>query len=269
MKIALTGATGKLGNIVLRQLLYRKNANDIIVGVRRPEKAAHLTEQGVAVKYCDYDDHTSLEPSFKDASKLLLISSPHRDDTVRFKQHTAVIHAAKRAGVEHIAYTSIAYADKGRLPVHRLHLETEQVIRESGIPNTILRNAFYMDIIHMLRVREAVSSGRLVSPPGEWTFNTADREDLAQAAAAVLTEAGHENRTYELTATKVWKMDDLAHALTEATGRRIVHISDPAASNELFGLLPYSDMKSVSPDLKRLVGRPLRTVHDAVRSLFV
>ncbi|WP_409344643.1 SDR family oxidoreductase [Paenibacillus sp. MBLB4367] len=265
MKIAITGATGKLGRLVVRQLLYRTPPHNIAVSVRRPEAARRLAEQGVAVRYGDYDDPGSLEKSFAGAQKLLLISSSHPDDTVRFRQHTAAIDAARRAGVAHIAYTSIAFAEKGRLPLHRLHLKTELAIRESGIPYTILRNAYYMDVIHFLRVREALASGVLLSPPGEWAFNTASREDLGEAAAAVLTEEGHGNRVYELTSPRTWNLDELARALSAASGRRVIHRSDPAAVNEIFKLLPCSDMKSVSPDLERLIGHSPRTVEEEVR----
>lgn len=268
MKVVLTGSTGHLGSIVVRQLLYRKPAHEITVCVRKPEAADDWRRQGVGVTYGDYDVPDSLEPAFRGASKLLLISSPHPDDAVRLRQHTAAIHAARQAGVRHIVYTSVACAERGRLPLHRLHLQTEQAIRESLIPYTILRNAFYMDIVKFLGVREAAASGVLVSPPGEWIFNTASREDLALAAVAVLTEEGHENRTYELTASRAWKLPELARAVSESTGRHIAYRTDPAMKSNIYELLTCSDMAFVSPDLANLIGRPLRSLTDEVSAMF-
>ncbi|MFB9273772.1 SDR family oxidoreductase [Cohnella cellulosilytica] len=268
MKIALTGSTGKLGGMILKRLLLRCRAQDLIVSVRRPEAAEDWRASGISVRYGDYDAPESLEPSFRGADKLMMVSSPSTDETVRLRQHLSVIEAARQAGVGHIVYTSIFAPEKGKLPVHELHRNTEQAIRESGIPYTFLRNAYYTDIVHFLGIREAAASGILLSPPGHWSFNTASREDLASAAAAVLTEEGHEGRTYELTPPRTWNLAELARALTEATGRKVVHRKDPDYHNGIYRMLPYSDMNVVSDDLSRLVGRPLRSVADEVRELF-
>lgn len=265
MKIVLTGATGKLGGLILRQLSYRYRTEDIIVSSRRPQ-AAEL--RGVEARYGDYDAPESLAASFRGASQLMMVSSPVMDETVRLRQHLAVIDAAREAGVSHISYTSIFAPEKGRLPLHKLHLATEQAIKESGISYTILRNGYYMDIARMLGVREAAVGGELLSPPGSWRFNTVSREDLALAAAIVLTEDGHENRTYELVPPRTWGLDDLARAVSEATGRKVVHRADPAYRNSVYDMLPYSDMGFVSEDLVRLIGQPLRTIEDEVRKMF-
>ncbi|NBD25781.1 NmrA family NAD(P)-binding protein [Paenibacillus glycinis] len=268
MRIVLTGATGNLGGLVLQQLLYRVPASSLAVSVRKPEAAAEWQRQGIEIRHGDYDVPDSLGAAFRGATKLLLISSPHQDDAVRLRQHAGAIAAAKQAGVRHLVYTSIVRPEQGRLPLHRLHLQTEQLIRESKIPSTILRNAYYMDVVKFLGVREAAASGELWSPPGEWTFNTAAREDLAAAAATVLTEEGHDGRTYELTAPRVWKPEDLARAVAASTGRRVVHRTNPDLTNPVYRMLALADMRFTSEDLARLAGRPLRTMRDEVRTMF-
>ncbi|MCC3376275.1 NAD(P)H-binding protein [Cohnella sp. REN36] len=268
MKIAMTGATGHLGRLVAQALVRAGGAAQTSAIVRQPEKAANLAEAGVEVRYGDYDAPASLAEALRDVSALLFISSPERDDTIRLRQHRDVIGAAQAAGVRRIVYTSIAYAERGRLPLHRLHLGTEQAIRESGLAYTILRNAGYLDIVRFLGVREAAASGVLVSPPGDWTFNNAAREDLARATAAVLTEDGHEGRTYELTAPRVWRPRDLARAISAASGRRVVHRADPDMHGDIYRMLPLSETRLVSPDLERLAGGPLRTMRDEVNRIF-
>ncbi|QMV42460.1 NAD(P)H-binding protein [Cohnella cholangitidis] len=269
MRIVMTGATGNLGRLIANELLNRMRAEDLILSVRRPDavEVEPFRRQGAEVRYGDYDNPKSLREAFSGASRLLLVSSSHSDDTVRLKQHAAAIEAAAETGIEHLFYTSFAYAEKGRLPLHAMHLQTEQAIRASGLSYTILRNATYTDVLRFLGLREAVSSGILLSPPGDWTFNAASREDLAAAAATVLTEDGHENRMYELTASRAWNLGDLARALSEASGRRVVHRADPSMNNPLYGMLPLSDTRSVSPDLARLVGYPLQSLKDEVRKL--
>ncbi|MBB6670437.1 NmrA family NAD(P)-binding protein [Cohnella nanjingensis] len=268
MTIAMTGATGNLGQLIAKALIRAGHAPRTIASVRRPEKADSLSMAGIQVRHGDYDAPDTLAASFRDASKLLLVSSPERDDDVRLRQHRAAIRAAAHAGVRHIVYTSVAYPEKGKLPLHRLHLATEQAIRESGLSYTILRNAGYLDIVRFLGVREAALSGILLSPPGDWTFNNAAREDLALAAAAVLTEEGHEGRTYELTAARAWRLDDLARAIAKVTGRRVAHRADPDMHGDIYRLLPLSESRLVSPDLARLAGGPLWTMQDEVRRMF-
>ncbi|THF81639.1 NAD(P)H-binding protein [Cohnella fermenti] len=270
MRIVLTGSTGKLGGLIVQQLQFRCRPEEMILSIRRPQgaQAQAYRESGLDVRYGDYDVPESLAPSFAGADKLLMISSPSMDDTARLAQHLSVVNAAKQAGIGHIVYTSLFAPEKGRLSVHKLHLDTERAIKESQLPYTILRNAYYSDIVKLLGTREAAASGILPSPPGKWVFNTASRIDLAEAAANVLTEDGHGYRTYELTPPRTWNLGNLARSLTEATGRRVVHRTDPGYRNDLYRMLPCSEMSFVSGDLAGLVGRPLRSVADEVRDLF-
>ncbi|WP_217592595.1 NAD(P)H-binding protein [Cohnella sp. GbtcB17] len=262
MKIILTGATGHLGSLVLEELLRRVPALSLAIVTRRPEEADKLRDRGVEVRYGDYDEPASLPAAFKGADGLLFISSPLRDEEARLKQHQAAVEAAKTAKVGRIVYTSVAYPERGKLPLHATHLATERLIRESGIDYTILRNAYYMDIVEMLGWREALAGGVLLSPPGDWTLNTAAREDLAAAAATVLTESGHEGRVYELTASRPWRLDDLARALSERSGRPVVHRVDSEMKGMVYSLLPLSETAAVSQDLRQLVGAPLRGLKD-------
>jgi NAD(P)H dehydrogenase (quinone) len=267
MRIVMTGATGNLGRLVAKELLNRRQVEQLILSVRKPEKVEEDKFKGAVVRYGDYDAPESLLEAFRGASRLLLISSSHPDDAVRLRQHLAAIQAAVEVGIEHIVYTSFAYSEDGGLPLHSIHLQTEQAIRVSKLTYTILRNATYMDVLRFLGLPEAVSSGILTSPPGRWTFNAAAREDLASAAAVVLTESGHENSTYELTASSTWGLKDVARALTQVSGRPVVHRSDPAMNSPLYRLLPLSNTKRVSPDLANLLGRPLLSVKDEVRKI--
>ncbi|WP_410771446.1 SDR family oxidoreductase [Fontibacillus sp. BL9] len=268
MKIIVTGATGHLGQHILRKLLQAVPGQHIVASLRRPEAGKKWSALGVEVRYGDYDEPASLEASFYGASKLLLVSSPHQNDEVRLEQHIHAVEAAQKAGVKHLLYTSITRPEQGKLPLHQLHLQTEQAIKASRIPYTLLRNAYYMDILKFLGVREAAESGELRIPPGEWAFNTTAREDLAAAAVTLLTEEGHENRTYELTAPETWNMEDLARSLAEVTGRPVACRTDPGLSNPVFQMLTLADMTYVSPDLARLANSPLRSIKDELQAMF-
>lgn len=129
--IALTGATGQLGHYVLQDLLNTVPASQIVAIVRNPAKAQALSQQGAVVRQADYSDEAALTAALQGVDKLLLISSSEVGQ--RAVQHRNVINAAKAAGVKFIAYTSLLHADTSPLGLAAEHIETEQMLADSGI----------------------------------------------------------------------------------------------------------------------------------------
>lgn len=286
MSIVITGATGELGSLVVQYLLEKVPANTIAVSVRQPEKASALAERGIDVRYGDYDDPASLEKAFAGASKLLLVSSPSYNDTERVRQHATAIEAAKKAGVGQIVYTGLAYAERVSLSLAHVHLATEHALRTTGIPFTVLRNAFYTHVFVNPGLKAAVERGELVTSAGSGKLNTATRDNLALAAATVLAEEGHENKTYELTAPQPWSFDELAQILSEVSGKKVIHrsISESEIGAELrkagvpeqfipFQIVLYraisnGEFASTSGDLQKLIGSKLTSLRESVQQIF-
>lgn len=196
---------------------------------------------------------------------MLLISSSHRDDTIRLRQHAQVIEAAVKAKVEHFMYTSFAFIENGFTSLSRLHLATEHAILASGIPYTFFRNALYTDFVGSLDLNAAIAKGELVIYPGEWKFNSVTRLDLASGIAAVLSEPGHKNKTYELTAPIPWTFAELAAALSVLAGKPIALRQDSRIENWIYGLLSKLDTSSTSADLERLIGRPVTALKESLK----
>jgi NAD(P)H dehydrogenase (quinone) len=265
MSIIITGANGQLGGLIIEHLMKKVPANQIIACVRQPEKAAEYVERGIEVRYGDYDQPESLAEAFTGASKLLLISSSNADDTVRIRQHAHVIEAAKKAKVEHILFTSFAFPGIGFITPTHLYLATEHAILTSGIPHTFLRNALYTDFVGVLGLDEAITSGELVTHPGDWLFNTVTRNDLALGIAEVLSTPGHKHMTYELTAPRPWGFQELAKLLSELTGKTITHRQDPQIQHWIYGFLGKIDTSSTSLDLERLIGGPVTTLKASIQ----
>ncbi|WP_262361824.1 NAD(P)H-binding protein, partial [Klebsiella pneumoniae] len=141
--IALTGATGQLGHYVLQDLLNTVPASQIVAIVRNPAKAQALSQQGAVVRQADYSDEAALTAALQGVDKLLLISSSEVGQ--RAVQHRNVINAAKAAGVKFIAYTSLLHADTSPLGLAAEHIETEQMLADSGIAYALLRNGWYTE----------------------------------------------------------------------------------------------------------------------------
>ncbi|MBY0011343.1 SDR family oxidoreductase [Paenibacillus typhae] len=267
MTIMITGATGQLGRLIITELLQKIPASQLIAGVRNPDKAAGLQQSGVEIRMADYDVPESLDSAFRTISRLLLISSPHQDDTVRLLQHKRVIDAARRAGVEHIFYTGFAFSHQGS--PDNVHTLTEQAIADSGLKYTFLRNALYLDFINVLGLQEAISSGVLLTSPGEWRFNSVTRRDLAQATAAVLLSNQHDHPSYEFTAPQAWTFHDLAEALSERAGKTVVHREDPGIQHWIYNYLASINTSATTSDLERWIGRPVTPLKKSIADFVI
>ncbi|MGI5211946.1 SDR family oxidoreductase [Plantactinospora sp. CA-290183] len=278
--IVVTGATGHLGTLVIKDLLAAAvPASEIVAAVRSPERAAGLAELGVQVRRADYDDPESLATAFTGVDKLLFVSGSEVGQRVR--QHRNVVDAARAAGPALLAYTSILNADTTRMVLAEEHKATEAMIRESGLPFVLLRNGFYLEL-YTADFDRALARGSIVDAAGDGRLSAATRPDLAGAAAAVLTTEGHENKVYELGGEPAFTMTELAEELSRQSGRTVVYQDLPPA--EYAGLLVdaglppaladvYADTRvgtargdlfTDSGDLPRLLGRPTTSLRTAV-----
>ena len=280
MIIAVTGATGQLGRLVVEKLKARVPASDIVALARSTAKAAGL---GVAAREADYDKPETLERALAGVSTLLLISSSEVGK--RAAQHHAVIEAAKKAGVKRIVYTSLLHADTSPLNLAEEHLATEAELKASGVLFTILRNGWYTEN-YTGSIPGALAGGAFLGSAGEGKISSATREDFADAAVAVLTTEGHEGKTYELAGDEAWTLSDLAAEISRQAGREIPYRDLPeaeyAAALKGFGI-PEGFARMIagwdvgasrgalfddSRQLSKLTGRPTTPLSVAVADAF-
>lgn len=277
--IVVTGATGKLGRHVIAGLLEKVPADQIVAAVRSPEMAADFAARGVQVRRADYSKPETLRAAFEGADKVLLISG--NEIGQRVPQHQAVIEAAKAVGANLLAYTSILHADSSPLALVPEHKATEENIRASGVPFVFLRNGWYLEN-QTEQLGPAVQQGAIIGSAGEGRFASAARADYAAAAVAVLTEAGHENKIYELVGDAPYTLSELAAEVSKHAGKPVSYTNLPPKDYEnmlvSFGLPPFmaaalvdaelgaarGELDSMSRDLHSLIGRSTVTLSDAV-----
>ncbi|MER5620053.1 SDR family oxidoreductase [Streptosporangium sp. NPDC002544] len=278
---AITGATGPLGRLVIDALLAKGvPASDVVAIARTPPKAADLAARGVVVREGDYSRPETLPAALRDVTNLLLISG--NEVGRRVPQHTAVIEAARAAGVARIAYTSILRADSSELSLAAEHKATEIVLRESGVPFTLLRNSWYTEN-YTGQLGRYLERGEILGAAGDGRISAATRADYAAAAAAALTGEGHDNAVYELGGTP-FTLTELATTITEVTGTKVVYrdvtvpelagVLQSAGLDEgtahfvagLDGAIARGGLDTPGDDLSRLIGRPGTPPADAVRA---
>lgn len=279
--IVITGASGQLGRLVIKELLKKLPANEIVAAVRTPEKVADLAALGVQVRLADYAQPATLDAAFKGAAQLLLISSSEVGQ--RLPQHRNAIDAAKRAGVGLVAYTSILRADTSPLGLAAEHQETEALLRASGLPHVVLRNGWYTEN-YLASVPTALQHGVYIGSAGEGKIASAARADYAAAAAAVLTSPGQAGKVYELAGDEAYTLAELAAEIARQSGKAVVYQNLPEADfkeallgaglpEHVAGLLSDSDVGvskgglfDDSHQLSRLIGRPTTTLATLVKA---
>lgn len=234
--LLVTGATGQLGKLVLDQLLASGVAPSRIIATSRDTaKLADYIARGVQARVADFDDPASLDQAFAGADRILIISTDALDQPgKRLKQHLAAVAAAKKAGAKHIVYTSMPSPETSVIPFAPDHLGTENAIKATGIPYTILRNGWYMENLFMA-LPHALETGQWYSSSGEGRLAHIARADAAKAAAAALASSTSESHTYTLTGGELRSTDEIAALVAKATGKplNVVHISDEALAGGL------------------------------------
>ncbi|MFD9123674.1 NAD(P)H-binding protein [Kitasatospora sp. NPDC059571] len=216
--IVVTGATGRLGRLVVEGLLAEVPAAGLAVVVRSPEKAADWAARGVEVRTADYARPETLAGAFRAGEKVLLISGSEVGS--RVAQHTAVVDAAAAAGVALLAYTGVLGGDEAGFDLAAEHKATEAAIRASGLPYVFLRNGWYTEN-YTDTAADAVARGTVLGSSGEGRVASAARADYAAAAVAVLTGEGHAGRVYELSGDEAWSLSQYAAELSAQAGRPV------------------------------------------------
>lgn len=280
--IAISGASGKLGEIVVRMLRERHADIPVIALVRDLKKGAPLAALGAELRLFDYDALGTLAPALAGVAKLLLISGNAVGE--RERQHRAVIEAAKAAGVGLIAYTSVLRASETSLPIASEHKATETVLKEVGVPYVLLRHGWYCEN-YVFRIEAAIERGTLPTCAGDGLISAASRADFAEAAVAVLTSPENQaGKVYELAGSSSFTFADLATEAERQSGRSVTCLQWPKPEFEAalvdIGLPAFVAAMIAKSDqgahdgglfddsmmLEKLIGRPTTSMREIMAS---
>jgi uncharacterized protein YbjT (DUF2867 family) len=222
--VLVTGATGTIGSQVVRHLI---EVPDVVVraGMHDATAPDALPPPVLGVPF-DFTSEATMRAACHGVDRLFLLTptDPRQVDFGR-----TAVQAARRAGVRRLVRLSALGADQEPgIQLGRWHRAVEQAIKESGVPWTILRPNNLMN--NFLNFYQPDASGAISLPFGPAACSWIDAADVGAVAAKVLTAEGHEHAAYALTGPAALTIDDVATALTEASGRAIRYVDVPEAT---------------------------------------
>ena len=286
--ILITGATGRLGGVVIEHLLKQGHGGQVAALVRDEAKASDLKAEGVDVRVGNYDDVASLDAAMKGIEKVLLISGTEMDLAKSLQQHANVINAAGRAGVHFIAYTGRAMRNPSATETELMkgHFATEDMIRASGMTYGLFRNALYLESITYFIGKAGSFDTEIRLPTGDGKVAFALRDELGEGIANALHHDHRDDRIHTLTASEAWSFHDIARALGELSGQPVTYTPIdkttfeaqmrerglPEAMIRVFSGF-YRDIRDgqldeVTPELEEILGRKPASLKVGLKGLF-
>jgi NAD(P)H dehydrogenase (quinone) len=223
MKIGVSGASGQLGQGVLRELAARAQGHDIVAISRTPERAG----TGVEGRFGDYDQPDTLAQAYAGLDRLLLIPTSDLRRDKRGEQNVTAIQAAVQAGVKHIVLMSAAGTREQEEPnIGASYWVGEQSLIKNAPRWTILRMNYYAEAL----AQEAAMSAQRGALTGiaENRVAFVSRDDVAAAAAGILIGEGHAGAIYNATGDKAYTGAERAALIAEITGKPFGFVTVPA-----------------------------------------
>jgi uncharacterized protein YbjT (DUF2867 family) len=244
--ILVTGATGRTGSEVVRQLAAAGQPVRALVRDKRKAEAIAGADAGIAEG--DLAQPDTLGAALEGVDALYLVSGPAPE----LEQLEAnALEAARDAGVRHVVKQSVAGAS-ARSPLHlgRWHHNAERRLESSGMGYTILRPNFSMNNFFDF-TRTIQAEGTFHAGVKDAKVSMIDCRDVAAVAVVTLTQSGHEGQTYILTGPEAISFYEAAEVFSEELGKQITYVevsSDQVRDSMLQAGMPLyvaDDMKTL------------------------
>lgn len=274
-RILVTGAAGNIGAEIVKRLQARKADFAVMTHASGGAPAGAGETQG------DFLDPASLRRAFEGVDTLFLLF-PLVPEMPRMAANA--VAAAKAAGVRHIVRSSGAGADAASpVAIAKVHGEIDALIRNSGIPFTLLLpTSFMQNLVNFYGA--AIRDGALYAPRGDGATAVIDVRDIADVAVEVLTHpAAHAGQSYTLTGPENLTDAQMVSAIARQIGRDVRYVDVPEAAAvdaltrmgsppqviewlmSLNHVIKQGWAAGVSPVVETITGRPPRNLADFVR----
>ena len=263
--ILITGATGNNGQELIRQLTAMGQRVRLLV--RKPAEGAKLAGSNTEVAVGDFDRPETLQAALQGVEKAFLLT-PIAERFVQWQKD--FIEATQRANIKHLVkFSAMGAHAHSPSELLRLHAETDDTLRNSEVPFTILQpNAFLQNMLSFADTIKA--QGAFYWPLKNASQSSVDIRDIGAVAAKVLTSSGHEGKTYVITGPEALTFQQAAEKLSSVLGRKITYVDVPisaAADGMRKSGMPEWSVRVVSDLLAYFATGALATVTDTVPRL--
>jgi NAD(P)H dehydrogenase (quinone) len=277
MKIGVSGASGHLGRATVAELVQRPGSHKVVAISRTPDTIA-APVQG---RFGDYNRPESLVEAYAGLDRLLIITTVDPEPGKRGAQNVAAIDAAVKAGIKHIVFMSAVGTRQEEEPARGAsYWRGEQHLIATAPAWTILRMNFYAEAF-VQQAQASLGQGALTGLAENLAAFVA-RDDVAAAAAGILTGDGHAGAIYNATGPERLSGAERAALIAEITGRplafRVITEEQlragltkaglPAGAVNIVAGIQASFAAGVfdivTGDVERLGGRPPRPLRDVL-----
>jgi uncharacterized protein YbjT (DUF2867 family) len=264
LNVLVTGATGKQGGHLVRELLAR--GHSVRALTRKPESpgAAALAASGVTVVTGDFEDQGSLERAARGVDTLFAMATPfEHGEKAETREGVNIVRAASAVGVSHLVYSSVAGADRATgIPHFDSKFEVEKEIRRSGVPFTIVAPVFFMENFLADWMAAGIAKGSIaLAVPATRRLQQIAVADIAQFTALVIERReSFFGKRIDIASDEL-TLATVAGAISEVSGRHLEYTA-----------LPIEAARQQNEDLARMYEWFDRVGYDAdvvgLRSLY-
>jgi len=233
LDVVVTGATGKQGGALVRELLA--GGHSVRAITRKPDSlaATALAKRGVQIVPADFDDRASLERAARGADTLYAMSTSFEaGEKAEVRQGINLARAAASAGVRHLVYSSVANADRATgIPHFESKYEVETEIRRLGVPFTIVAPVFFMENFLADWLSQGIARGAVaMAVPVTRRLQQIAVADIARFTALVIDRRDEFlNRRIDIASDELTGLTTGA-VLSKVSGRRIGYAALPVDS---------------------------------------
>jgi NAD(P)H dehydrogenase (quinone) len=222
-KIVISGASGDIARRTTKCLLEKVDPRSLTLVTRDPASLQDMVALGATVCRGDYRDPASLDAAYAGADVLMLISG--HAVAKRIPEHRNAIAAAKKAGIQHIVYTSVAGVHPRNPTISAGdHIVTERDLHESGLGFTLLRDQTYSEIFTMM-AQAPLQTGKWLQIGDQGSISPVSKDDVARCAAVCLMEPErHARVTYEITGPELMTFREIAQMFATLYDRPIEYV---------------------------------------------
>ena len=220
--ILITGATGKTGSAAVQELSNRNIPFRVLI--RNEDKLNQITDMGGEVIIGAIEDDAALNQAMEGVQKALVLL-PNSEQQLFLEKK--VVDAALEANVQHIVkMSSMEAVPEATSPIPKLHMQSENYIKNSGMNWTMIKPNFFMQNL-LGSGKTIVEQNKFFLPMGEGKAGMIHTKDVGTVIAKVLSEDGHEGQNYQVTGPEILSFHDVAEIFSKVLGKKVDYINVP------------------------------------------